>query len=114
MAARLRRNNPRLSAARAAFLAEHWAEPDGHGRFRVAGDPAHRIVNPVLYRFDEALACWSPVTSPALMVLAAESDAMRLVARDRDRRGRKTPRRFAAVPGAALRDGAGRRPHAAP
>jgi pimeloyl-ACP methyl ester carboxylesterase len=57
VAARLRRNNPRLPAERAAFLAEHWAQPDGHGRWRVAGDPAHRIVNPMLYRVDEALAC---------------------------------------------------------
>ncbi len=76
VAARLRRNNPRLSVERAAFLAEHWAEPDGHGRFRVAGDPAHRIVNPVLYRLDEAMACWKAVTSPALMVLATETDAL--------------------------------------
>ena len=62
-AARLRKNNPRLPAERAAFLADHWAEPDGRGRLRVAGDPAHRIVNPVLYRVDEAMACWRAVTA---------------------------------------------------
>ena len=100
VAERLRRNNPRLSAERAAFLAQHWAEPDGHGRFRVAGDPAHRIVNPVLYRLDEAMACWKAITSPALMVLATETDALRHVARDREQALEEVRRRFAAVPGA--------------
>jgi pimeloyl-ACP methyl ester carboxylesterase len=100
VAARLRRNNPRLTAARAAFLAEHWSEPDGQGRFRVAGDPAHRIVNPVLYRIDEAMACWRAIASPSLMVLAAETDALRHVARDRDEAWAEVQRRLSVVPGA--------------
>ncbi|MGZ9030625.1 MAG: alpha/beta fold hydrolase [Burkholderiaceae bacterium] len=98
--ARLQKNNPRLTAERAAFLARHWAEPDGNGRFRVAGDPAHRIVNPVLYRLDEAMACWKAITSPALMVLATETDALRHVARDREQALEEVRRRFSAVPGA--------------
>jgi pimeloyl-ACP methyl ester carboxylesterase len=100
VASRLRRNNPRLSPARAAFLAGHWAEPDGRGRLRVAGDPAHRIVNPVLYRVDEAMACWKAITSPALMVLAADTDALRHVARDREQALAEVGRRFRVVPGA--------------
>jgi len=32
VAARLMKNNPRLSAERAAFLAQHWSQPDGRGR----------------------------------------------------------------------------------
>ncbi len=68
VAARLTKNNPRLAPARAAFLAEHWAVPDGAGRFRVAGDPAHRIVNPTLYRIEEVLACWQKVECPVLWV----------------------------------------------
>jgi len=102
VATRLRKNNPRLSAARAAFLAEHWAEADGRGRFRVAGDPAHRIVNPVLYRLDEAMACWKAVKSPSLMVLAAETDALRHVAQDRAQAWEEVHRRLAAVPGAEI------------
>jgi pimeloyl-ACP methyl ester carboxylesterase len=102
VAARLRKNDPRLSAERAAFLAEHWAEPDGRGRFRVAGDPAHRIVNPVLYRLDEAMACWKAIASPTLMVLATETDALRHVAHDREQALAEVRRRFAAVPGAEL------------
>jgi pimeloyl-ACP methyl ester carboxylesterase len=100
VAARLQKNNPRLPAERAAFLADHWAEPDGHGRLRVAGDPAHRIVNPVLYRVDEAMACWQAVTAPSLMVMAADTDALRHVARDREQALAELQRRFAAVPGA--------------
>lgn len=100
VAARLRRNNPRLTPARAAFLAEHWAEPDGHGRYRVAGDPAHRIVNPVLYRLDETLACWRAIACPALMVLAADTDALRHVAADREQALAEIERRLAEVPGA--------------
>jgi pimeloyl-ACP methyl ester carboxylesterase len=100
VAARLQRNNPRLPAERAAFLADHWAEPDGRGRLRVAGDPAHRIVNPVLYRVDEAMACWQAVAAPSLMVIAADTDALRHVARDREQALAELQRRFAAVPGA--------------
>ena len=31
-----------------------------------AADPAHKIVNPVLYRLDEALACWRNISAPVL------------------------------------------------
>jgi pimeloyl-ACP methyl ester carboxylesterase len=102
VAARLRRNNPRLSGARAAFLAQHWAEPDGRGRLRVAGDPAHRIVNPVLYRLDEALAFWSAIRAPALMVLAADTDALRHVAQDRTQALAEVHRRYGSIPGAEV------------
>ena len=84
VAARLMKNNARLSAERAAFLAQHWSEPDGAGRFRVAGDPAHRIVNPTLYRMDEVLACWRNVECPVLWVQAAQTDVLRHIGADRD------------------------------
>lgn len=76
IAARLRRTNPRLDADRAAFLAPHWAWPHGNA-FRVAGDPAHRIVNPVLYRWAEVEACWRQVAAPVLWVEGADTDAHR-------------------------------------
>lgn len=84
VAARLMKNNQRLSADRAAFLAQHWSQPDGAGRFRVAGDPAHRIVNPTLYRIDEVLACWKSIECPVLWVRAAQTDVLRHVGIDRD------------------------------
>ncbi|HZA94713.1 MAG TPA: alpha/beta hydrolase [Burkholderiaceae bacterium] len=84
VATRLMKNNPRLSDERAAFLAQHWSEPDGAGRFRIAGDPAHRIVNPTLYRIDEVLACWQSVECPVLWVQGEQTDVLQHVGDDRN------------------------------
>ncbi len=73
LAARLRRENPRLGEARADFLARHWAAQDGGGRVRLLCDPSHRRVNPVRYRVDEAFACWQAVEAPVLWVDGADS-----------------------------------------
>jgi pimeloyl-ACP methyl ester carboxylesterase len=77
VAQRLRRTNPRLSGEAARFLAQHWSQPGPNGRRRVAADPAHRIVNPVLYRLAEVEACWQQVACPVLWVRAAQTDAIR-------------------------------------
>ncbi|MGE5336243.1 MAG: alpha/beta fold hydrolase, partial [Gemmatimonadota bacterium] len=77
VAERLRQNNPRLSIEAALFLAQHWSQPAPNGRFRVAGDPAHRIVNPVLYRLAEVEACWARAICPVLWVQGAQTDAHR-------------------------------------
>lgn len=68
LAARLQRDNPRLSVERAGWLARHVGEDDGNGAVRLAGDPSHRRVNPVLYRRAEAEACWRRVVAPVLWV----------------------------------------------
>jgi len=72
-ARRMLRDNPRLGAPRAAFLAEHLTEPDGQGGVRLAADAAHRNVHPVLYRRAEAEACWRRVSAPTLWVVQADS-----------------------------------------
>jgi pimeloyl-ACP methyl ester carboxylesterase len=54
LAARLRQSNPRLTPERAAFLAHHWGMPTPDGRVGLRSDPAHKRVNPVLYRLEEA------------------------------------------------------------
>lgn len=77
VAERLRRNNPRLSAARAAWLAPHWAREDAQGRWVVEGDPAHKRTNPVLYRAEEALACWARITAPVLWVEGRQTEVTR-------------------------------------
>jgi pimeloyl-ACP methyl ester carboxylesterase len=77
VAARLRQNNPRLDAERAAFLAAHWSRRTADGDYEIAGDPAHKIVNPVLYRWAEVAACWAAITAPVLWVEAADTDAHR-------------------------------------
>jgi pimeloyl-ACP methyl ester carboxylesterase len=74
VAERLRRNNPRLPAQRAAWLAGHWAERRADGLWHVLGDPAHKRVNPVLYRVEEILATWRRIAAPVLWVEGAQTD----------------------------------------
>jgi len=76
LAARLRAANPRLDQAKADFLARHWGREAGGGVV-LRSDPAHKIVNPVLYREEEARACWRQVSAPVLWVDAADSDILR-------------------------------------
>jgi pimeloyl-ACP methyl ester carboxylesterase len=66
--ARLRQNNPRLTPERAHFLAPHWAKQLEDGSVILRSDPAHKMVNPVLYRLEEAIACWERITAPVLWV----------------------------------------------
>ena len=79
LAERLRGNNSRLSAEKASFLARHWGRPKPDGRVELASDPAHKRVNPVLYRVEEAEACWRKVASPVLWVAGAESKALEML-----------------------------------
>jgi pimeloyl-ACP methyl ester carboxylesterase len=65
---RLMQNNPRLTRERARFLAPHWAAQADDGSIRLASDPAHKMVHPILYRLDEALACWRRISAPVLWV----------------------------------------------
>lgn len=70
VARRLMQNNPRLDPGKAEFLAGHWSGPTRNGRFALAGDPAHKIINPVLYRADEVLEVWRQISAEVLWVLA--------------------------------------------
>jgi len=79
LAERLRQSNKRLSKEKADFLARHWGRQTEDGQVVLRSDPAHKIVNPVLYRYDEALACWRAVTAPVLWVEAAESDTVKRI-----------------------------------
>jgi pimeloyl-ACP methyl ester carboxylesterase len=78
LAARLRQNNLRLTPERAEFLAQHWGMASADGRVVLRSDPAHKRVNPILYRLDEAKACWQRVTAPVLWV---EGEASQTLAR---------------------------------
>jgi len=78
LAARLRRNNPRLSEAKAAFLARHWGR-ENRGRVELTSDPRHKLVNPVLYRVEETYACWRRVTAPVLWVSGAETKMLEIM-----------------------------------
>jgi len=70
----LRKRNPRLPGARADFIARAWCEVLPDGRVRLRFDPAHKRVNPILYRREEAAACWAALRAPLLYVEGAESD----------------------------------------
>ena len=74
---RLRAGNSRLTAERAHFLARHWGREEKDGGVVLRGDPAHKIVNAQLYRYEEALACWRQVTAPVLWVEGALSETAR-------------------------------------
>jgi pimeloyl-ACP methyl ester carboxylesterase len=87
VAARLKRNNPRLTADKAAFLAGHWARRLESGEVVLVSDPRHKMANPVLFRIDEALACWKRVTAPTLLVFGKDSNISRRI--------RDTPGQFA-------------------
>jgi pimeloyl-ACP methyl ester carboxylesterase len=70
----LAKRNPRLTPERAAFIASAWTEQLPDGGVQVRSDPAHKRVNPVLYRREEAEACWREVVAPVLYVVAEQSD----------------------------------------
>jgi pimeloyl-ACP methyl ester carboxylesterase len=75
VAARLQKTNPRLSNERAAFLSGHWARRNERGEWEIRGDPAHKLISPMLYRLDEVLACWKEITAPVLWVEADDTNA---------------------------------------
>jgi pimeloyl-ACP methyl ester carboxylesterase len=77
LAERLRGNNKRLTHERSLFLARHWGRQKPDGRVELASDPVHKRVNPVLYRAEEAVACWKRVTAPVLWVSGSESEISR-------------------------------------
>ena len=74
LAARLMKRNPRLTADRASFIAEAWTMPLAGKGVRLRADPAHRLVNPYLYRREEMEACWRKLTASVLMVFGGKSD----------------------------------------
>lgn len=77
VAARLQKTNPRLTDARAAFLAGHWAKQNTQGVWEILGDPAHKQSSPILYRVEEVMACWQAISAPVLWVEAEDTDVWR-------------------------------------
>ncbi|MFY9326920.1 MAG: alpha/beta hydrolase [Georgfuchsia sp.] len=73
LVARLCDDNPRLMPDQAKFLAAHIGVENGSGGIDIAIDPVHQLNNPVLYRLEEAMACWRRITAPVLLVTGADS-----------------------------------------
>src|SRR3954452_19391125 len=101
LAERLRKNNPRLTPERADFLARHWGREESDGSVVLRGDPAHKIVNPLLYRYEEVRACWQQVSAPVLWVDGAEAAALQRLRLDAaeytERRAQFANLRYATV-----------------
>ena len=76
LAGRMRAGNPRLTPERALFLARHWGRENAAGRVELRSDPAHKMINPVSYQLEEAMACWRNVAAPVLWIDGAESKTM--------------------------------------
>lgn len=72
LAARLKRNNPFLTLERAEKLARAWGQ-ERDGRVVIRGDAAHKQTYPVLYRLEEAKACWRKITAPSLWIAGKQS-----------------------------------------
>ncbi len=72
VATRLMKNNPRLRAEHAAWLAQHWAAADLEGRWHVQGDAAHKVISAHLYRLDEVLEIYKHISAPVLAVEASD------------------------------------------
>jgi hypothetical protein len=90
LAGRLREGNPRLTREKADFLARHWGREEGQ-TVVLRGDPAHKIVNPLLYRIEEVQACWREVSAPVLWVDAAESDTLKRLGLGEAQHARRGP-----------------------
>ena len=85
----LQAKNTRLTPERAEFIASAWSRPapmtPGGTDVELLFDPRHRLVNPVLYRREEAEACWERIEAPVLLVRGdtgddSRSNAMRAAA----------------------------------
>jgi pimeloyl-ACP methyl ester carboxylesterase len=72
VARRLIKTNPRLSLDKANWLASHWSSPGADGKWRILGEPAHKITNANIYRAEETLAIYRCITAPVLAVEASD------------------------------------------
>ena len=78
----LEMRNPRLTPERAAFVARAWTRNTGEtelegakagGEVQLLFDPRHRLVNPVLYRAEEARARRQRIEIPILLLTGGVS-----------------------------------------
>jgi pimeloyl-ACP methyl ester carboxylesterase len=83
VAERLLANTPALGKERAEFLAPHWAKEVETGRHELRADPKHKTINPVLYRYEEALIIWKRITAPVLWI-HSDTDWVRRFLKEND------------------------------
>ena len=74
VAQRLIKTNPRLSLDKAQWLAQHWAQKNSNGEWEILGHPAHKVINPYLFRVEEMLSMYDSISAPVLNVEASQND----------------------------------------
>lgn len=101
VADRLQKTNPRLSRAKAEFLAPHWAEtlPDGTARLRA--DAKHKLPFPTTARLDDMYAIWRRIACPVLWIAARDSSIPKWLSPGGDP-AEEIARRLAHVPNGTL------------
>lgn len=72
LAQRLLASNPRLTPARADFLARTTSRELADGSFALACDPWHKLPPPTVYRVYEAMANWRRIAAPVSMLIAEQ------------------------------------------
>ena len=77
VAERLRKTNPLLQPARAAWLAQHWSRRNAQGRYEILADPVHKRGTPMLYQRDEVLESWKRINAPVMWVEGDQTDVAR-------------------------------------
>lgn len=100
--ARLQKNNSRLTNERASFLADYWAAPNIEGRWEVLAHSAHKIISPLFYRVEEAMACWKAIQAPVLWVEAEDSDVWKWIGHKGSAQA-EMDRRVACIPNVTRR-----------
>jgi pimeloyl-ACP methyl ester carboxylesterase len=73
--------NPAMPRERAEFMARAWTRPEGDG-VTMGFDPRHRRVGAMLFRREEAEACWRRIEAPVLLFLAEKSEILPRIAPD--------------------------------
>ncbi len=89
LARRLRQRHPHLPEDRALFVAEAWTRPLPDGSRCLLGDPRHKGANPVLYRLDEAEACWRKIRAPSLWMIGEASGVVGMLGGEDELRRRQ-------------------------
>ena len=64
----MQNNRAAVARERRAFSRRTGPSASTPAKWCCNSDPAHKMVNPVLYRLEEAIACWKRVTAPVLWV----------------------------------------------
>ncbi len=99
-AARLRKQNPRLSEEFSLHLSRHGTEKGEDGAYRWRFDPLHKTPGSVPFDLEAAKACWRQIKSPTLVVVGELSEFKKFIPDWRERVAVYPNARIAEIAGA--------------